>query len=59
MPFATHPVRRVAAAKGIRLSGDWPYNIPAVHQLLTDGLDLDPGVTFQQPRRRRGSHHVG
>ncbi|MDX2968286.1 AAA family ATPase [Kribbella solani] len=46
MPFATHPVRRVAAAKGIRLSGGWPYNIPAVHQLLTDGLNLDPGVTF-------------
>ncbi|MEU8223805.1 AAA family ATPase [Kribbella sp. NPDC048915] len=46
MPFATHPVRRVAAAEGIRLSGQWPHTIPAVRQLLTDGLDLDPGVTF-------------
>ncbi|MET9270530.1 AAA family ATPase [Kribbella sp. NPDC003557] len=46
MPFATQPVRRVAAAEGIRLSGHWPHTIPAVRQLLTDGLDLDPGVTF-------------
>ena len=46
MPFATHPVRRVAAAEGMRLSGRWPHTIPAVRQLLTDGLDLDPGVSF-------------
>jgi predicted ATPase len=46
MPFATQPVRRVAAAEGVRTSGRWPYSIPAVRQLLTDGLDLDPGVTF-------------
>lgn len=46
MPFATQPVRRVAAAEGIRASGTWPHTIPAVRQLLTDGLDLDPGVTF-------------
>jgi predicted ATPase len=46
MPFATQPVRRVAAAEGIRPSGRWPHTIPAVRQLLTDGLDLDPGVTF-------------
>jgi len=46
MPFADHPVRRVAAAEGIRPSGTWPHTIPAVRQLLTDGLDLDPGVTF-------------
>ncbi|MFF0344004.1 AAA family ATPase [Kribbella sp. NPDC004875] len=46
MPFADQPVRRVAAAEGIRLSGHWPHTIPAVRQLLTDGLDLDPGVTF-------------
>jgi predicted ATPase len=45
MPFATHPVRRVAAAEGIRPSGSWPHTIPAVRQVLTDGLDLDP-VTF-------------
>jgi predicted ATPase len=46
MPFATHPVRRIAAAEGIRPSGAWPHTIPAVRQLLTDGLDLSPGVTF-------------
>ncbi|MEV6281379.1 AAA family ATPase [Kribbella sp. NPDC051770] len=46
MPFADHPVRRVAAAEGIRASGDWPHTIPAVRQVLTDGLDLGPGVTF-------------
>jgi predicted ATPase len=46
MPFASQPVRRVAAAEGVRTSGRWPYSIPAVRQLLTDGLDLDPGVTF-------------
>jgi predicted ATPase len=46
MPFADHPVRRVAAAEGIRPSGRWPHTIPAVRQLLTDGLDLDPGITF-------------
>ena len=46
MPFASQPVRRVAAAEGIRRSGHWPHTIPAVRQLLTDGLDLDPGVTF-------------
>lgn len=46
MPFANHPVRRVAAAEGISVSGTWPHTIPAVRQLLTDGLDLGPGVTF-------------
>lgn len=46
MPFADHPVRRVAAAEGISISGTWPHTIPAVRQLLTDGLDLGPGVTF-------------
>jgi predicted ATPase len=46
MPFADQPVRRVAAAEGIRLSGRWPHTVPAVRQLLTDGIDLDPGVTF-------------
>jgi predicted ATPase len=46
MPFATQPVRRVAAAEGIRMSGRWPHTIPAVRQLLAEGLDLDPGGTF-------------
>ena len=26
--------------------GEWPTNIPAVAQVLRDGLELDPGVTF-------------
>ncbi len=46
MAFADQPVRRVTAAEGIRPSGHWPHTIPAVRQLLTDGIDLDPGVTF-------------
>ncbi|TDO52290.1 AAA domain-containing protein [Kribbella sp. VKM Ac-2527] len=28
------------------MSNHWPHTIPAVAQLLTDGLDLAPGVTF-------------
>lgn len=28
------------------MSGHWPHTIPAVRQLLIDGLTLDPGVTF-------------
>ncbi|MFE6995855.1 AAA family ATPase [Microbacterium sp. NPDC057659] len=27
-------------------SGEWPTSIPAVAQVLQDGIDLDPGVTF-------------
>ncbi|QNE17963.1 AAA family ATPase [Kribbella qitaiheensis] len=46
MPFAVHPVRRVAAAEGITVSGAWPHTIPAVRQILLDGLELKPGVTF-------------
>ncbi|MEV5963939.1 AAA family ATPase [Kribbella sp. NPDC051952] len=46
MPFADHPVRRVSAVEGVRPGGRWPHSIPAVRQLLTDGLDLEPGVTF-------------
>jgi predicted ATPase len=46
MSFAAHPVRRVAAAKDIRPSGAWPHTIPAVRQILTDGLELPAGVTF-------------
>ncbi|MCZ4300035.1 AAA family ATPase [Microbacterium oxydans] len=26
--------------------GEWPTNIPAVAQVLREGIDLDPGVTF-------------
>jgi len=46
MSFAAHPVRRVAAAKDISVSGTWPHTIAAVRQILTDGLDFNPGVTF-------------
>ncbi|WP_112243671.1 AAA family ATPase [Kribbella monticola] len=46
MPFAAHPVRRVAAAEGVTVSRTWPHSIPAVRQILTDGLELKPGVTF-------------
>jgi len=41
------PVRRVAAndhAPGD--TGEWPTSIPAVAQILGDGLDLPPGVTL-------------
>jgi predicted ATPase len=44
---ARHPVRRVEARAGHALSDHrYPGSIPAVAQLLRDGLDLGPGVTF-------------
>ncbi|MFC0626862.1 AAA family ATPase [Kribbella deserti] len=46
MVFETHPVRRVQAADGVAPGREWPHTIPAVAQLLRDGLDLSPGVTF-------------
>jgi predicted ATPase len=46
MPFADHPVRRVAAGEKVSLGSHWPHTIPAVRQLLSDGLDLEAGVTF-------------
>ena len=40
-------VRRVRAREGEGLRpGRWPDDVPAVAQLLTDGLDLAAGVTF-------------
>ena len=40
------PVVRVEAAPGAGIGpGDWPCTIPAVRQLLPDGLTLDRGVT--------------
>lgn len=40
-------VRRVVAAQGeAARPGTWPDTVPAVRQLLTEGLDLPPGVTF-------------
>ena len=41
------PVVRVDRADGEVLPRDqWPRTVPAVEQLLRDGLDLDKGVTF-------------
>lgn len=38
-----HPVRRVQAVPGVDHDpADWPFRIPAVAQLLRDGLDLCP-----------------
>lgn len=45
MSIATHPVRRVT--EGLPMPRDqWPATIPAVAQVLDEGLDLEPGVTF-------------
>jgi predicted ATPase len=42
-----HPVRRVEAVGEHGLGPDtYPGSIPAVQQVLADGLDLGPGVTF-------------
>lgn len=44
---ARHPVRRVEARAGHELSPRrYPASIPAVAQLLRDGLDLGPGATL-------------
>jgi predicted ATPase len=41
------PVRRVVAREGAPTAGrDWPLSIPAVCQVLQDGLELQPGVTM-------------
>jgi predicted ATPase len=43
----TRPVRRVQARPDAQVDpAAWPYDIPAVAQLLCDGLDLPAGVTF-------------
>jgi predicted ATPase len=45
--FDQPPVVRVSADPDRPLtSSGWPATIPAVAQLLRDGLDLSPGVTF-------------
>jgi predicted ATPase len=42
-----HPVRRVEARLGHDLApARYPASIPAVAQVLADGIDLGPGVTF-------------
>lgn len=43
----TPPVRRIEAEVGHALSPrQWPMTIPAVRQVIDEGLDLSPGVTF-------------
>jgi predicted ATPase len=45
--FGQPPVVRVDRADGAELRRDaWPATVPAVAQLLDEGLTLDPGVTF-------------
>jgi len=45
--FDQPPVVRVSAAPDTELRpGEWPRTIPAVDQLLREGLALDKGVTF-------------
>ncbi len=47
MDFDQPPIVRVVPDPGSRLPrGQWPADIPAVAQLLRDGLDLARGVTF-------------
>jgi predicted ATPase len=43
--FDQPPVRRVLADRPLP-SGQWPRTVPAVDQLLREGLDLPKGVTF-------------
>jgi predicted ATPase len=40
------PVRRVVADDTAARGDGWPATVPAVAQLLRDGLELDPGVTL-------------
>jgi len=42
----TRPVRRVQRHPQGAVGSGWPYTLPAVTQLLTEGLDLPAGVTF-------------
>ncbi|MCW2800136.1 MAG: family ATPase [Aeromicrobium sp.] len=47
MDFNQPPVVRVSRARDAEMSEtEWPATIPAVKQLLADGVDLPPGVTF-------------
>lgn len=44
---AAPPVRRVERHPEATLDeAEWPFTIPAVRQLVRQGLDLEPGVTF-------------
>ena len=47
MRFDQPPVVRVARDPGSPLEpGEWPLTVPAVAQLLDEGLELEPGITF-------------
>lgn len=50
MRFAQPPVVRLEVDHAVEADllpeGQWPRTIPAVAQLLAEGLDLTPGVTF-------------
>ncbi|HTW14973.1 MAG TPA: AAA family ATPase [Nocardioides sp.] len=47
MDFDQPPVVRISVDPEVRPSArDWPMTVPAVAQLVRDGLDLPPGVTF-------------
>ena len=39
-------VRVIGADVEVDASQDWPWTIPAVQQILREGLNLSPGVTF-------------
>jgi predicted ATPase len=45
MPFDHRPVRRIEGLEDVQYD-TWPATVPAVAQVLRDGLDLAPGVTF-------------
>lgn len=44
--IARHPVRRVMVDPDPEADSAWPVTIPAVGQLVRDGLDLSPGITL-------------
>jgi len=46
MAFDEQPVVRISAADTCDPLDEWVTRIPAVSQLLDEGLDLPPGVTF-------------
>ncbi len=47
MRFDHRPVRRVEAARDAPVTwGRWPTTLPVVAQVLREGLELGPGVTF-------------
>ena len=47
MQVSQPPVVRISTADRVAAQADsWPASIPAVRQLLDDGLSLNPGITF-------------